>query len=241
MEDEMRSAILILALLSPPAHAELDYCTPKNRVDPYVQYCYQNDYFVKAADLCLDKFQSEVNSFQKKLTNSFRYHDSASVSAQHRKLDNTAQDLSDTDATLRELIQRAKYARENILRYRKTIILPGAANPEELGAAYRLYADTPCYRENRQALEGRVALLDKKITELSQTKAATDSMRLTTDARLTNLNLNSGTPELARRSIASPTRAQGSARPAVPQGRSLNSASTITGDIKWGELGQASK
>jgi len=238
----MRIGFGILLLCTPAAHAEVNYCVPTAQVDSQVEYCYQNEFYVQAADLCLQKFQSDILNYQRVITSSFRGHDEASVSAQQRKLDNTAQDLSDTNATLHELLRRAHIARDNVVTYRKTIILPGAATPEELGDAYGIYANTNCYHDNKEALENRIALIDLKIAELSRAKTVTNDMQITTGTRLMNLGAGrNGTAASPAQRFVSSTRAQGAARPAVPHGHSRNEASTITGDIKWGELGNASR
>lgn len=228
----MKQAIVTaLSLLIPSlaGAAEKPYCVPLAEVDSQVEFCYQNEFYTQAAELCLQKLQNDVNQTQAQLARGFTRNDAASASAQRLKQQNMKQDLHETNVGFLGLLARAKRARAELSAYVRTMILPGAPS-EDIASdpvIFAIMSRSACYANNRVRLEQQIADLDKKISELQAANGQTVQLH---QAAQNNLQRLGDEPNRRPASVRA-TVGQGSALPAR-KGHTPQKASTITGQIK---------
>ncbi len=219
-------------LLLPPvalagALSPANYCHFLPELEQAVAYCYQNEFFDQASELCLQKFKKQVVATQARLAGSFQNNQEGSVAAQNSKLTNQEKNLSQTDHGLKQLLETARKARSELVAYQRAMIFPGSPS---IGFVQRFQLEShlatfSCFREPWESVGLRITELDQKIMELERADGKALALHKNTSGD--NRNLQQLQPgSRAARSVA----AAGSG--AKKNGDAPQKQSTITGEIK---------
>lgn len=181
---------MILLLLSLNAHsADLDFCQARSQILAKIAYCEENDFFVKAADACLQKLEQEILKEKKLLEVTFQKNAKASKTAQDGKILNTKSDLTATELSFQNLLTTANVAKQNITLYKTSLAYSG--NPTEaMLATNGLRAHLQkvwCYSDNLSALNNRLERLETKIGEIKKSREETLSLLKSSEAKISRL------------------------------------------------------
>lgn len=198
-------------------------CDPAMRVSEAVNFCEDNDAFVRAGEACL----ARLEELAKKETQALRGNFSGNKeSRQAGKFQASAEDYTATSTSLLKLMAITENALEDIYEYKDLAVLPeDSDDPEVTGNDSTAYAmGIDCYGDVQASLDSILNDFDHKLGEFIAAKEASDSFLAKAGLRKKNLSLSQGSSPVRE---VSKTAGQGSATPS--RGKSPRELSSITG------------
>ena len=203
------------------------YCTSLPKLSSMVKDCQQNVFFVKAARNCTDRLEQQIQTQQSLLAAAMAVNQANAASAQSGRMANSAQNLSQMQATLTNLENQATAARAEIVAYSENFTYAGPIGHEmaqSLGIEKYLKG-FGCFADNQDLLKIEVKAMNRDIASLDKARLGAAQLAATTKASQQSL-----TGSMSNNMVHG--RAPASAGASVPQGQSIQPASSITGTNK---------
>ncbi len=201
----------------------ISICNPSMHVAEAVNFCEDNDAFVKAGEACLAKLEELAKKETQILQGNFSGN---KESRQAGKFQASAEDYTATSTSLLKLMAITENALEDIYEYKDLAVLPeDSDDPEVTGKDSTAYAmSIDCYGDVQASLDSLLNDFDHKLGEFIAAKEASDSFLAKAGLRKKNLSFSQGSRLVSE---ASKTIGQGSAAPT--KGKSPRELSSITG------------
>ncbi|MGZ3654328.1 MAG: hypothetical protein ACXVCS_02165 [Bdellovibrionota bacterium] len=233
-------ALLVLAatpLIAGASGAEdKSYCYSLPDLASKVKDCQQNVFFVKAADACIAKLDSEIKSQQALLSAAMLLSGANATSAQSGRMANSSADLAQMQSTLQSLETEANTARAEIVNYAQNFTYAGPVSHEfaERFHMTRFLQKFPCFANSQSLLVDDVKQIDTQVASLDKARQNAAQM-----AKVNGVNIKS--LDASSVNAAAHGRAPSSAAPAraVPTGTPKQSVSSITGTEKIDDSNRA--
>jgi|GEM_PF-4844396 len=170
--------ISIISLTAPltsravdPAEKDISTLCPNlELLSHHVKKCQLNPLFIKAANVCLAKLNSEINTKTSSLAVAMGQKNQNTESTQAAKLENHAENLANSKYSLENLRKDSQKIREKIVAYQENMIRAGAVNKKlaaQLSQPFlKILEGFPCYKNNNEVITGYIKQVDEKIQQI---------------------------------------------------------------------------
>jgi hypothetical protein len=219
------AALLISTAASAADHA---VCSGLAQLAAQVKDCQQNSFYVRAADACLTKLESDISAQQALLSAAMLLSNATADSSQSARMANSAQDLGQMQSTLTSLENEAQQAASEIKNYSVNFKYAG---PISQAFAARFHMDKflgkfPCFANSQAMLTDDLKKISQHVAELDGARQTAAKMAAVNGVNQKKLDASSLSATAHGRGTASYSSAP--ARAGTPSG----SASSITGTEK---------
>jgi hypothetical protein len=222
----LSAGIVALLMSTSAGAAEHAVCSGLAQLAAQVKDCQQNSFYVRAADACLGKLESDISAQQALLSAAMLLTNATADSSQSARMANSTQDLSQMQATLQDLENEAQQAAVEIKNYSINFKYAGPIS-QAFAARYHMekfLGKFPCFANSQAMLTDDLQRISKHVAELDGARQTAAKMAAVNGVNQKKLDASSLSVAAHGRSTAS-VPAGPSIRAATPSG----SASSITG------------